>query len=81
MVSGSLVRSAQDENLHALHLHERWITTGIIEDARNRGLRLVVWTVDEPARLRMLAGLGIDAIITNRPDSARAILEANEAGT
>lgn len=74
IVSGTLTRSAQDEKLHALHLHERWITPSIIEDAGNRNVRLVVWTVDDPVRIRLLAELGIDAVITNRPDLAREIV-------
>lgn len=34
------------------------------------GLPVSVWTVDDPARMRELASLGVDAITTNRPDVA-----------
>jgi len=36
--------------------------------ARRLGLELSCWTVNEPARMRALAGLSVDAILTDRPD-------------
>jgi glycerophosphoryl diester phosphodiesterase len=34
-----------------------------------------VWTVDEPAELRLLAALGVDGVITNRPKLARSVIQ------
>jgi glycerophosphoryl diester phosphodiesterase len=45
-----------------------------VTDAAARGLRLDVWTVDEPDEIAALAEAGVDAIITNVPDIARGIL-------
>ena len=42
------------------------------------GLRVVVWTVDEPAVMRRLLGAGVDAIITDRPDVLREVLVSRE---
>ncbi|MCB9727504.1 MAG: hypothetical protein H6744_02290 [Deltaproteobacteria bacterium] len=39
-----------------------------------RDRRFRVWTVDDPARARALASLGVDAIITNHPARLRAAL-------
>lgn len=41
-----------------------------------RGYALNVWTVDDPAELRLLAALGVDGLITNRPKFARAVLQS-----
>jgi glycerophosphoryl diester phosphodiesterase len=41
---------------------------------RRRGYLVNVWTVDDPARLRALAAMGVDGIITNDPGKARAVL-------
>jgi glycerophosphoryl diester phosphodiesterase len=45
-----------------------------MREAARLGLRIDVWTVDDPEQMRALAAAGVDAIITNVPDVARAAL-------
>jgi glycerophosphoryl diester phosphodiesterase len=42
--------------------------------ARQAGVAINTWTVDEADRMRELAAAGVDAIITNRVDLAKAVL-------
>jgi len=44
--------------------------------AHERGNRVFVWTVDDPDDVRLCLQLGVDAIITNRPASTLAIVDA-----
>jgi glycerophosphoryl diester phosphodiesterase len=41
-----------------------------------RGFAVNVWTVDDPRELRLLAALGADGLITNRPKIARSVLQS-----
>jgi len=47
-----------------------------VRRAEEHGVKLDVWTVDEEDHMRGLARSGVDAIITNVPDVALAVLEA-----
>lgn len=45
-----------------------------IARAQQAGVRVNVWTVDEPEEMSALAAIGVDGIITNVPDVALATL-------
>ncbi|MCC7451414.1 MAG: glycerophosphodiester phosphodiesterase [Anaerolineae bacterium] len=60
----------------ALHPHHPMIDAGFMRWAKARGYRVNTWTVDEPDRVRELRDLGVDAIISNRPDVALRALKA-----
>lgn len=49
-----------------------------VQDA---GSRVFVWTVDDPADVELVCGLGVDAIITNRPREVRVQVDALAART
>ena len=42
------------------------------------GVRVVTWTVDEPVAIRHLLDVGVDAIITDRPDVLREVLVSRD---
>lgn len=56
------------------HPHHELVTAGYMAWARRSHLRVNVWTVNEPARMQVLRDLGVDMIITDRPDILRAVL-------
>ena len=47
----------------------------VVDSAHRQGLAVHVWTVDDVDRMAELASLGVDGIITNRPDWARAVVD------
>jgi len=54
------------------------LTPALLAEARTLGLKVVVWTVNEPADMRRMIGLGVDGIISDYPDRLRQV--AGEAG-
>ena len=49
---------------------------GEVAEAHRLGLRVITWTVDEPADLARAIDLGVDGIITDFPDRARQVMRA-----
>jgi len=45
-------------------------TQRAIEDAHSQGLKVGVWTVNDPGEMRTLAARGVEAICTDRPELA-----------
>jgi glycerophosphoryl diester phosphodiesterase len=58
----------------ALHPFDATVNTDLVGLCHDRGLAVNVWTVDDPGRIAELAALGVDGIVTNVPDVARAVL-------
>ncbi len=65
----------------ALHPHHSAIDARSVRWITSHGYRLHTWTVDEPGRMRQLIELGVDLIITNRPDRLRAVLSTAAANS
>lgn len=59
---------------HAVHPHFSMVDDAYMEHARALRLAVHVWTVNAPDEMRRLAGLGVDAIITDVPDVAVSVL-------
>ena len=62
----------------ALYPEKHLVTQKYMDWAKERGYRVNAWTVDEPAEMKRLIALGVDGIITNRPDVLREVLEERE---
>jgi len=63
----SLIDRALEVGAEVLALHHRLAKPSLIEKAKLAGLRVVVWTVDDPAWVARAQAMGIEALITNDP--------------
>ncbi len=72
----ALVGRAAERGHAGIHPIDRMVDAALVAAAHEAGLFVNVWTVDDPDRIRALAGLDVDGIVTNVPDVARAALEA-----
>ena len=50
------------------------VSRRFVRAAHRRGIPVKVWTVNDPAAMRRLAAIGVDALITDRPDLARSVI-------
>jgi glycerophosphoryl diester phosphodiesterase len=57
-------------------VHHRMAATGLLRECRRRGIKTMVWTVnDDPALVRWLAHPDVDVVVTDRPARAAALRE------
>ena len=65
---GSILQAIKAAGGHGWFPMYRDATPNAVEEARALGLKVGAWTVDDPADMRALTELGLDAICTDRPD-------------
>jgi glycerophosphoryl diester phosphodiesterase len=70
----SLSALAGPAKADGLALEASFVTKTEVEACRAAGLHIVVWVVNDPVQMRHFIGLGVDGIITDRPDLLRLAL-------
>jgi glycerophosphoryl diester phosphodiesterase len=58
----------------AVHPHHSFVTPELVAAAHDAGVAVNTWTCNEPDRLRWLAEVGVDGVVTDVPDVALAAL-------
>ncbi len=53
---------------YSVHLSCHFVDEQFVEDAHRRGLKVFVWTIDEPDEIENMKRLGVDGIFSNFPD-------------
>ena len=70
----SLPRAVKAAGGHVWSPYFRDLREADLWEAHRLGLRVVVWTVNDPADMASLIDLGVDGIITDYPDRLRAVM-------
>ena len=50
------------------------VTETLVKEAQSLGLKVVPWTVNDPAVMDRLIGWGVDGLISDYPDHLRAVM-------
>ncbi len=53
-----------------------YVTADMVKSAHKAGMKVVPWTVDDPATMQSLIDKGVDGIITDYPDRLRDVVRA-----
>jgi glycerophosphoryl diester phosphodiesterase len=74
LTSNVLFSTLRGYEYSAVDQHSPDLIGPVVDIAHVLGRKVVVWTVDEPARMAELAAIGVDGIISDRPDLLIATL-------
>ena len=72
----SAVARAVAYDMAGVHPYDSMCDAAFVNRAHQAGLDVFVWTVNNPRRMAELVALGVDGIITDRPDVARSVVDA-----
>jgi glycerophosphoryl diester phosphodiesterase len=80
--SSYLVRplaALEDARATTLWQERTMVDRALADVLHEAGMRLIVWTVDDPVEMRRLLELGVDGLCTNQPDVGRQAVDARAA--
>ncbi|HIJ73734.1 MAG TPA: hypothetical protein HPP83_06500 [Candidatus Hydrogenedentes bacterium] len=71
------LRAGRFLGVHGFSVHYPCLTGDVMRSLKADNRTVAAWAVDDVAAIRRVAALGVDAIITNRPDVCRRTLASN----
>ncbi|MCR4862504.1 MAG: glycerophosphoryl diester phosphodiesterase membrane domain-containing protein [Ruminococcus sp.] len=71
---------SQLRSIDAVSLNYIFVNRNIVSTAHQNGKRVFVWTVDRREDMEQMMLLGVDNIITNKPDLAAEVVYSNSVG-
>jgi len=72
---GSAARAIKTAGGSIWSSYHKEVSVDSIKLAHELGLTVIVWTVNQPARMRELIAMGVDGIITDYPERLRQVLK------
>lgn len=72
--SAAVTSFSRLRNIDTLSLNHIFVNSATVNEAHRNGKRVFVWTVDGTGDMQKMISLGVDNIITNRPDKAAEIV-------
>ena len=67
-------------DIDAVSMNYIFVNQGVVNTVHQNGKKIFVWTVDREEDIRSMLALGVDNIITNRPDKAKEIVDSKKVG-
>ena len=73
---GSVPRAIKAAGGHTWSSHHAALDETVVREARALGLKVLAWTVNDPALMNRLMDMGVDGIVTDSPELLRAQMQA-----
>jgi glycerophosphoryl diester phosphodiesterase len=73
--SGSIPRAIKAAGGRYWAPYYKYVTISNLQKAHQLGIQVFVWTPDSRSEMERLIDMGVDGIITNRPDVLKAVLK------
>lgn len=67
------VAAAIDADIYSPHYKE--VTSQLVAQAHSLGMRVIPFTVNDPAQMRTMIAMGVDGLITDRPATLRQVMQ------
>ena len=74
------VRYSDLTDIDAVSLNYIFVNKSVVETAHQNGKQIFVWTVNRKSDIKNMLSLGVDNIITDRPDLALEIINSDKVG-
>ncbi|MBR5682542.1 MAG: glycerophosphoryl diester phosphodiesterase membrane domain-containing protein [Ruminococcus sp.] len=71
---------AQLPYIDAVSMNYLFVNQAVVNSAHHHGKRIFVWTVNRQSEMQKMMALGVDNIITDRPDKALEIVNSKKVG-
>ena len=71
----NLVQIAANLKAEAIHPEKKILTKELIKNAKKEGLKINVWVVDKEPTMKKFIDMGVNGIITNRPDILTKLID------
>ena len=64
----------EQPGVQGITIHYQFLNRSLVRRLKRKGYDVYVWTVNEPEAMAKIRDLGVDALITDRPDQALEVL-------
>ncbi len=71
---------AQLPYIDAVSMNYLFVNQAVVNSAHHHGKRIFVWTVNRQSEMKKMMALGVDNIITDRPDRALELVNSKKVG-
>jgi glycerophosphoryl diester phosphodiesterase len=72
---GDYVKAAKAVHADIVSPYFREVTPGVVKEAHALGMKVVPWTVNTKEEMIKLIDMGVDGIISDRPDILKQVLQ------